>query len=68
MTECGLLRGSFLPPRQIAELRDLTRSRAVLTHERTRHKQRAEKLLEDAQIKLSSVISDMPRGCSPMRV
>jgi len=40
-------------------LRDLTRYRRTLTQERTREKQRAEKLLEDAQIKLSSVISDI---------
>ncbi|MCZ0973092.1 IS110 family transposase [Streptomyces albulus] len=59
LAECGMLRASFVPPKPVRELRDLTRSRAVLTHERTRHKQRAEKLLEDAQIKLSSVISDI---------
>lgn len=59
LAERGMLRASFVPPKPVRELRDLTRSRAVLTHERTRHKQRAEKLLEDAQIKLSSVISDI---------
>ena len=41
------------------QLRDLTRYRRTLTQERTREKQRAEKLLEDAQVKLSSVISDI---------
>jgi transposase len=59
LAERGMLRPSFVPPKPVRELRDLTRSRAVLTHERTRHKQRAEKLLEDAQIKLSTVISDI---------
>ena len=59
LTERGMLRPSFVPPKPVRELRDLTRSRAVLTHERTRHKQRGEKLLEDAQIKLSTVISDI---------
>ncbi|MEU1276352.1 IS110 family transposase [Streptomyces sp. NPDC005799] len=59
LAERGMLRASFVPPKPVRELRDLTRSRAVLTHEYTRHKQRAEKLLEDAQIKLSSVISDI---------
>ncbi len=59
LAERGMLRASFVPPKPVRELRDLTRSRAVLTHERNRHKQRAENLLEDAQIKLSSVISDI---------
>jgi transposase len=39
-------------------LRDLTRYRRTLVHERTREKQRVEKLLEDTQIKLSAVVSD----------
>jgi transposase len=59
LAERGMLRASFVPPKPIRELRDLTRARAVMTHERTRHKQRTEKLLEDAQIKLSTVISDI---------
>jgi transposase len=59
LTERGMLRASFVPPKPIRELRDLTRARAVMTHERTRHKQRTEKLLEDAQIKLSTVIADI---------
>ncbi|MFF2149694.1 IS110 family transposase [Kitasatospora sp. NPDC058190] len=59
LAERGMLRASFVPPKPVRELRDLTRSRAVLTHERTRHKQRGEKLLEDAQIKLSTVLSDI---------
>jgi transposase len=59
LAERGMLRASFVPPKPVRELRDLTRSRAVLTHERTRHKQRGEKLLEDAQIKLSTVLADI---------
>src|SRR6266571_6240306 len=54
-----MLRPSFIPARPQRQLRDLTRYRRTLTQERTREKQRAEKLLEDAQVKLSSVISDI---------
>ena len=50
---------SLVHPRLIRQLRDLTRYRRSLVRERTREKQRCEKLLEDAQIKLSSVISDI---------
>ena len=59
LAERGMLRASFIPSRPQRQLQDLTRYRRTLTHERTREKQRAEKLLEDAQIKLSSVISDI---------
>ena len=59
LAERGMLRASFIPRRPQRQLRDLTRYRRTLTQERTREKQRAEKLLEDAQIKLSSVISDI---------
>jgi len=59
LAERGMLRPSFVPPEPIRLLRDLTRYRRTLTQERTREKQRAEKLLEDAQIKLSVVISDI---------
>jgi transposase len=52
-----MLRPSFVPPPQIRRLRDLTRYRADLVAARTAEKQRAEKLLEDAQIKLSVVVS-----------
>ena len=55
----GLLRGSFVPPEPIRELRDLTRTRTAITRERSREVQRLEKLLEDAGIKLSSVASDI---------
>ena len=59
LAERGMLRPSFVPPPWQRELRDLCRYRRTLIQERTREKQRAEKLLEDAQLKLSSVISDI---------
>lgn len=59
LLECGLLRGSFIPPKPIAQLRDLTRYRKKLIEERTRETQRVHKLLEDAGIKLDSVVSDV---------
>ena len=55
----GLVRGSFVPPEPIRELRDLTRARTAITRERGREVQRLEKLLEDAGIKLSAVASDI---------
>jgi len=55
----GLVRGSFVPPAPIRQLRDLTRTRTAITRERGREVQRLEKLLEDAGIKLSSVASDI---------
>ena len=55
----GLVRGSFVPPEPIRQLRDLTRARTTITRERAREIQRLEKLLEDAGIKLSSVASDI---------
>lgn len=57
LTEKGLLRPSFVPPRQIRVLRDYTRLRVDLTAERVRHWARLEKLLEDALIKVSAVAS-----------
>ncbi|MBB2891265.1 transposase [Flexivirga oryzae] len=54
-----LVRSSFVPPAPIRALRDLTRSREVITHERTRKIARLEKQLEDAGIKLSSVASNL---------
>jgi len=59
LAERGMLRPSFVPPPWQRELRDLCRYRRTLVQERTREKQRAEKLLEDTQFKLSSVISDI---------
>ena len=55
----GLVRGCFVPPAPIRELRDLTRARTMLTRERGREIQRLEKVLEDAGIKLSCVASDI---------
>jgi transposase len=51
----GLVRGSFVPPEPIRQLRDLTRTRTIMTRERSREILRLQKLLEDAGIKLSSV-------------
>jgi len=55
----GLLKGSFIPPQPIRELRDLTRYRKSLTDERVREINRLHKLLQAANIKLSSVASDV---------
>jgi transposase len=63
VAERQMLRPSFVPPPQIRALRDLTRYRVDLLAERTAEKQRVEKLLEDALIKLSVVVSD-PFGVS----
>jgi transposase len=59
LLECGLLRGSFVPPPAIARLRDLTRYRTTLVAERGREIQRLQKLLEDAGIKVASVATDV---------
>jgi transposase len=59
VAERQMLRPSFVPPPAIRRLRDLTRYRADLVATRTAEKQRVEKLLEDAQIKLSVVASDI---------
>ena len=59
LLECGLLSASFVPPPEIRELRELTRYRAELIHERTREVQRLHKVLQDAGIKLSSVATNI---------
>jgi transposase len=59
VAERQMLRPSFVPPPAIRRLRDLTRYRADLVAVRTAEKQRVEKLLEDAQVKLSVVVSDI---------
>jgi transposase len=59
VAERQMLRPSFVPPPEIRRLRDLTRYRTDLVGVRTAEKQRVEKLLEDAQIKLSVVASDI---------
>jgi len=55
----GLVSASFVPPQPIRELRQLTRTRTIITAERTKEIQRVEKLLEDTGIKLSSVVADI---------
>lgn len=59
ITEQGSVAGSFVPPEDIRRLRLCTRYRRKLTQMRTAEKERCEKLLEDAHLKLSSVISDI---------
>lgn len=59
LAERQMLRPSFVPPAEIRRLRDLTRYRVDLVTAKTAEKQRAEKLLEDAGIKLSVVIADI---------
>jgi transposase len=59
ITERGSLPGSFVPPEDIRRLRTHTRYRRHLTQARTAEKARCEKLLEDAHLKLSSVITDI---------
>jgi transposase len=55
----GLIRGSFVPDRPTQELRSLLRTRKQLVRERSSHTQRLQKTLEDANIKLDSIISDI---------
>ena len=55
----GLIRGSFVPPPEVAELRSLMRTRKQLVRERTSHTQRIQKTLEEANVKLDSAISDV---------
>jgi transposase len=55
----GLIRGSFVPPTPVQELRDLTRTRKQLVREMARHTQRIQKTLEDANIKIVGIISDI---------
>jgi len=59
LLECGLLRGSFVPPPAIRELRDLTRYRKALLQDRTREANRLHKVLQDAGIKLATVATDI---------
>lgn len=55
----GLLKGSFIPPKHIRELRDLTRYKRKVIEQISSEKNRIHKLLEDANIKLSSVVSNL---------
>jgi transposase len=59
LTECGLLRGSFIPPKDIAVIRELTRYRKKLIQTRTSELQRLAKVLEDGGIKIDSVASSL---------
>ena len=55
----GLIRSSFVPPAPIQELRDLTRTRKQLVREVSQHSSRIQKVLEDANLKLGSVLSNV---------
>lgn len=55
----GLLKASFIPPKPFRDLRDLTRYRKKLVHARTAERNRVQKFLEDANIKVGSVLSDI---------
>lgn len=59
VAERGMCRPSLVHPPEIRRLRDVTRYRRALVQDRTREQQRIEKLLEDAQIKISSVLSEL---------
>src|ERR1700721_2401236 len=59
LVACGLIRASFVPDETIQELRSLLHARKQLTREQTSHIQRIQKTLEEANIKLDSVISDI---------
>lgn len=63
----GLIRASFVPPQPIQELRDLTRTRKQLTREVVQHTQRIQAVLEEANVKLSSAITDV-LGMSGRRI
>src|SRR5512133_2450861 len=56
---CGLIKASFVPPQDLQELRALLRTRKQLVREQTSHVQRIQKTLEEANIKLDTVISDV---------
>ncbi len=59
LVACGLLKASFVADRQFQELRSLLRTREQVTREQTRHIQRLQKTLEEANLKLDSVITDI---------
>lgn len=59
LLQCGLLRASFIPPLPQREFRDLTRTRTQLTHEMSAVANRIHKVLEDANIKLGLVATDI---------
>ena len=57
----GLIRGSFVPPAEITALRELTRTRKQFVREVARHTQRIQKILDIANLKITGLISDLPR-------
>jgi transposase len=59
LLECGLLRSSFVPPPPIRELRDITRYRVQQTRDRSQEVNRLHKVLEDAGVKVTSVLTDV---------
>jgi transposase len=67
LLQCGLIQGSFIPPKLIRELRDLTRYRRKILGHLASEKNRIQKVLEDANIKLSSVATDV-FGVSGMEI
>ena len=64
---CGLIKASFVPEEDMQELRSLLRTRKQLIREQTRHVQRIQKTLAEANIKLDSVLSDI-MGASGRRI
>jgi len=67
LLRCGLIPASFIPPKSIRELRDLTRTRRKLVGVMASEKNRIQKVLEDANIKLTSVVSKVD-GVSSMNM
>jgi hypothetical protein len=59
LVACGLIRASFVPEEEIQALRSVLRARKQLTREQTSHVQRLQKTLEEANVKLDSVITDI---------
>ena len=59
LVACGLIKASFVPEQEIQELRGLLRTRKQLVREKASHVQRLQKTLEEANIKLESVLSDV---------
>lgn len=64
----GLLKGSFIPPQDIRELRDLVRYKKKMVNQAASEKNRLIKTLEDCNIKLSSVVSDVNDGVSATKI
>lgn len=59
LLQLGLLKPSFIPPENVRQWRDLTRSRTRLEQEKSRHANRIQKYLEDANVKLATIASDV---------